>query len=104
MEYLHSSLVLSLKTKKIQEHFRWLSLSVCFQLGSWSQGLGMEPHIGLLAQQGVFFSLGLCPSPACVLSLSLQYINKILKKQKQKAKTVQISYNKLRKMGRIGIR
>jgi len=30
----------------------------------------MEPHVGLSAQQGVSFSLSLCPSPQLVLSLS----------------------------------
>ena len=69
-------------------------LSICFQLGSWSQGPGMEPHIGESAQQVVFFSLYLCfcsllmltlslsfsLSPSCSLSLSLKWVNKIFKK------------------------
>ena len=48
----------------------WLSLlRFCLQLRSWSQDLGIKPHIGLFAQWGTCFSLSLCRSPCCVLTL-----------------------------------
>lgn len=56
---------------KTQEHGAsgWLSgLSLCLRLRLWSQGSGIEPHIGLFAQQGA------CSHPlrlpTCDLSLS----------------------------------
>ena len=46
--------------------------SICFRLRSWSRGPGIEPCIRAPAQQGVCFSLSLCPSSPLVLSLSLK--------------------------------
>ena len=56
----------------------WLSwLSIYLQLGSWSQSLGIKPHMGLPARQGVCFSLSLCPSSLLMpLSLSFSLSNK----------------------------
>ena len=46
----------------------WLNqLSICLWLGSWSRGPGIQPHIRLLAQRGVCFSLSPC---SCSLSVS----------------------------------
>ena len=54
----------------------WLSqLSVCFQLRSWSQHPGIEPHVGLPDYQEVCFSLTLCPSPLLVFPLSFSNKN-----------------------------
>ena len=50
-------------------------------LRSWSQDPGIEPHMGLLAQQGICFSLSLFLPPVVLsLALSPSQINKILKK------------------------
>ena len=49
----------------------WLSrLTIRFWLGSWSQGPGIESHIGLPVQWGVCFSLCML-LPLLVLSLSM---------------------------------
>ena len=52
-----------------------------------AQGPEIKSQVGLPAQQGVCFSLSLCPSPLLVLSFS--QINKILKTKWK----VCISYN-----------
>ena len=52
----------------------WLSwLTVCLWLGSWSQGPGIKPHMGLPTQWRVHFSLS--PVCLCLLALSNQSIN-----------------------------
>ena len=46
----------------------WLSqLSICLWVRSGSQGPGIEPHVGLSAQQGAYFSL----SSQLVLSVTI---------------------------------
>ena len=58
----------------------WLSwLTVCLWLRSWSWGPRIEPYVFLPAQQGVCFSLSLCPSPF-VLSQIKSFKKIILKK------------------------
>ena len=63
----------------------WLSwLSIFLQLRSWSRGPGIEPHVGLPAEEGAGLSspsLGLSPP----LVPSLFQINKIFKKKKAQA-------------------
>ena len=44
----------------------WVAQSVCLRLRSQSRGPGIEPRVGLLAQQGACFSL--CPC-SCALSV-----------------------------------
>ena len=65
----------------------WLSwLNICLQFRSWTQGPGIKPHVGLLAQQGVSPSAPSAP-PLCScsfsLSLSVKWINKIFLKFKK---------------------
>ena len=57
-------------------------LSICLQLRSWSLGPEIKPLVRFLAERGVCFSLSLSPLPMLCLSLSLKWINKIFKKQK----------------------
>ena len=53
----------------------WLSqLNICLQLRSWSRGPGIEPCIGIPAQEGVCFYLSLCLSPQLVHTLCLSNI------------------------------
>ena len=50
----------------------WLSwLGACLRLRSWSQSPGIQSHVTLSAEQGVCFSLSLCPTPWLMLILSL---------------------------------
>ena len=58
--------------------------SVCLRLGSWSQDPVIKPHIWLPAQQRACFSLSHSPCLCSLsrwLSLSVKWINKILKKK-----------------------
>lgn len=48
------------------------SVKVWLRLTSWSQGSGIEPHVGLPAHRGVYLSLFLCSFP-CLCSLSNKY-------------------------------
>lgn len=59
-------ITLPLHPPKITQAPRW------FQLSSRSHGCGIEPHMGLQAQQGIYlgFSLPIPPSSPTMLSLS----------------------------------
>ena len=58
----------------------WLSIGP--PLRSWFQGLGIEPHIGLPAQRGVWFCLSLSHSPRLCFLFLIK--TKILKKKRRK--------------------
>ena len=53
------------------ERLSWLS--ICLWFRSWSQGLGIEPHVRLLIQQTLLLPLPL--PPACAHALFLCQIN-----------------------------
>ena len=60
--------------QEVEGAARWLSwLSLCLWLRSWSQGPGIEPFVGLPAQQRACFSLfPLVLALLLSLSLSLE--------------------------------
>lgn len=73
----------------------WLSpLSICLQIRSWSRRPGIQPCVGLPAQQGACFSPW--PSPLLVCSLTLKSIIKILKKNQTNKQPSRLLENRVK--------